>query len=438
MYRSRHCVAPRRHTATNTHYDGGMRRFLFGVVVLSACGEVVKTTADSAVEPVVDTAMVDDAGPQLPTVPPVMNGQSPDLAVDQNDLRSRTPGTAADKTLSAGGLCAAGEHLWISDFAGQRSRVLQYNTPPTVFSTLANVVLGQTSPTSMDAGPTRNLFSPGLPYEAAGDVACDGERVIVSDTTANRVLIFNRIPTTHGATWDVVLGQTSATGLTAETSASGLRAPRGVWTDGQRLIVADSGNHRVLIWSSIPTTNKAPADVVLGQTSFNVADSPSPPTASSMNTPLDVFFDGERLYVSDSGNHRVMGWHGLPTQNNQPADFFVGQSGGASGTANAGAGAGTPNPIGLSVPGEITVAHGSLFITDMANFRVVVHTPRPTTSGEAADAVLGKSDLMGGEVPDADQLWPRGVVVQGDKLFVSDSAYAIGISRVVRYQLSNL
>jgi len=25
-------------------------------------------------------------------------------------------------------------------------------------------------------------------------------------------------------------------------------APRGVWTDGERVVVADTGNHRVLIW----------------------------------------------------------------------------------------------------------------------------------------------------------------------------------------------
>jgi len=424
------------HSPGHLIYDVGMCRLLAGVFVLTACGDVIKTTADSGVT-VSDTAS-DDAGTWLPTVPPVTNGQAADLAVDQTDLVARTPGTAADKTMSSGGLCAAGEYLWISDFALSRSRVLQYNAPPTVFSSNADIVLGQPTATSTDEGPTRSVFAVGSFSDGSGDVACDGERVVVSDMTANRVLIYNAIPNTNGPTWDVVLGQTTATGATAETSASGLRSPQGVWTDGQRLIVADTGNHRVLIWNTFPTTNKAPADVVLGQTSFNVAENPSPPTASSMNQPRDVFFDGERLYVSDSMNHRVMGWNGIPTQNNQPADFFVGQSGGASGTANAGAGSQSPNAVGLQVPGEITVAHGSLFITDMVNFRIVVHTPRPTTSGEAADAVLGNTDLMGGEVASEHQLWPRGLVVQGDKLFVSDSSLPIGQSRVLRYQLSNI
>src|SRR5690606_18642945 len=134
----------------------------------------------------------------------------------------------------------AGDHLWISDFAAARSRVLQYNTPPTVFSSNADIILGQPSPTAVDEGPTRTLFMPGTFSEVRGDVACDGDRVVVSDTNANRVVIYNAIPSANGPEWDVVLGQTTATGDTAETSASGLRLPQGVWTDGTHLIVADS------------------------------------------------------------------------------------------------------------------------------------------------------------------------------------------------------
>jgi hypothetical protein len=204
------------------------------------------------------------------------------------------------------------------------------------------------------------------------------------------------------------------------------------------VIVADTNNNRVLIWNTFPTSNGAAANVVLGQANFNLADAPTPPTPSSMNQPLDVFFDGEHLYVSDSQNNRVMGWNGIPTNNNAPADFFVGQNGGSTGSPNAAAGSQMPNAIGLHIPGEITVAHGSLYIVDMVNFRVVVHTPRPTASGESADAVLGASDFTGGTVTASQTLTPRGVAVLGDKLYLSDSNLGLGGSRVLRYQLSNL
>jgi hypothetical protein len=406
-------------------------------IVAAACGDVVNPTIDSA--PVDDTAppidMAIDAV-ALPTMPPVTNGQSADLAIGAPDLDTRTTGTTADTSRSASGLCASDNRLWITDM--HNARVLQYNAPPLVFSAAADLAVGQTSLTTSATGPSNRLLTQASGFTNLGDVACGGGTVVVSDSVANRIVLLNGVPTASGPTWNVVLGQTTATGDAAGTSASTLNGPRGVWTDGTRIIVADSLNHRVLIWSTFPTANGTSADVVLGQATFNTAVAPVPPTPASMNEPVDVFFDGERLYVSDSQNNRVMGWNGIPTQNNQPADFFVGQNGGSTGSPNAAAGAQTENAIGLHIPGEITVAHGSLYIVDMVNFRVVVHTPRPTTSGEPADAVLGASDFMGGAVGASQTLTPRGVAVLGDKLYLSDSNLGIGGSRVLRYSLANL
>jgi hypothetical protein len=412
-----------------------MRKLIAAVSLLTACGEVLETASDASPD---DGRVIDSPdGQVLPTVPPVTIGQAPNLAIGAPDLATRTSGTTADTSRSAGGLCVAGERMWISDFTN--ARALQFNAPVLVFSAAADLALGQTSLTTNTNGPTNRLFTlPTVMFETIGDVACDGTVVVVSDSAANRVVIYNAIPGASGAIWNTVLGQTTTTGAAAATSANGLSNPRGVWTDGTRIVVADTSNHRVLIWSTFPTANGTPADVVLGQASFNVATAPTPPTPSSMNQPLDVFFDGERLYVSDSQNNRVMGWNGMPTQNNQPADFFVGQAGGSTGSPNAAAGSQTPNAIGLHIPGEITVAHGSLFIVDMVNFRVVGHTPRPTASGTAANSVLGASDFMGGDVVAEQGLTPRGLAVQGDKLWISDSNLGIGGSRVVRYQLANL
>lgn len=404
----------------------------------AACGDIVpKTNIDSG--PGEDGAQPTDMGIDsipLPTVAPVTNGQAADLAIGAPDLETRTTGTTADTSRSAGGLCASDTHLWITDL--HNSRVLQYNAAPLVFSAAADLAIGQTSLTTNTTGPTNRLLTQAAGFNNLGDVACGGGTVVISDTASNRVVVLNAVPAASGPTWNFVLGQPTPTGSAAGTSASLLNGPRGVWTDGTRIIVADTANNRVLIWSSFPTENGAPADVVLGQGTFNTALAPSPPTPASMNEPLDVFFDGERLYVSDSQNNRVMGWNGIPTQNNQPADFFVGQNGGSTGSANAAAGAQTENEIGLHIPGEITVAHGSLYIVDMVNFRVVVHTPRPTTSGEPADAVLGATDFMGGDVSPDQSLTPRGVAVLGDKLYLSDSNLGIGGSRVLRYSLTNL
>jgi hypothetical protein len=53
-----------------------------------------------------------------------------------------------------------------------------------------------------------------------------------------------------------------------KVSASTLHYPSGIWSDGEKLIVADAWNHRVLIWHSIPTENGQAADVVIGQPDF--------------------------------------------------------------------------------------------------------------------------------------------------------------------------
>jgi hypothetical protein len=66
-----------------------------------------------------------------------------------------------------------------------------------------------------------------------------------------------------------------------------------------------------------------------------------------------------------------------------------------------------------------------------------VHTPSPTSSGEAADAVLGYADLVGTPLETEGQaLAPSGLAVLGDRLYVSDSSPTS--ARVLVYQLVNL
>ena len=95
----------------------------------------------------------------------------------------------------------------------------------------------------------------------------------MADTQNNRVLIYNHIPTTNGAAADVVLGQPNFTtfvepDLTQQknnVTASQLLNPVAVSSDGIHLFVTDLGYNRVLIWNSIPTTNRQAADVAIGQ-----------------------------------------------------------------------------------------------------------------------------------------------------------------------------
>src|ERR1700722_15300714 len=162
-------------------------------------------------------------------------------------------------------------------------------------------------------------------------VATNGTILVLSDTDNNRVLIWNTIPSIPDQPADIVLGQTNFTTVQQPPllNSSSLRGPQGVWVQGTQLFVADTQNHRIMVWNHIPTANNQPADFVLGEPNFTTAPpsttSNLPPTASNLFSPVSVTSDGQRLYVTDLGHNRVLIWNSIPTQNAQPADLVVGQ-----------------------------------------------------------------------------------------------------------------
>ena len=107
----------------------------------------------------------------------------------------------------------------------------------------------------------------------------------------------------------LVLGQpdfTTAT-LSFVASSATLRLPTAVASDGVHLVVGDTDHNRVLIWNRIPTTNNQPADVVVGQPNFKTVSIPgNTPNAKSMRGPQGVWIQNGRLYVADTGNNRVL------------------------------------------------------------------------------------------------------------------------------------
>jgi hypothetical protein len=379
-----------------------------------------------------------DAQPDGATSPPIISGAQAELVLGQMTLSSSGPDVGGESARSMDtpvGVAVAGGKLWTCDVGN--SRVLQWNALPLVNNAAANLVVGQasfTTHTDHTTPPTQSALYTTSGY--ACRVFSDGTRLYVVDSLASRVLIWNTIPATNGAPADVVLGQLSFTTFAQGSGATGLNLPHGLWTDGTKLVVADTVNRRVLIWNAVPTSNGKPADVVLGQSDFGMTTVPHPPTDASMFAPTDVFFDGTRLFVTDEGYHRVMVWNSMPTANGAPADFFLGQPSGLVEGKNAG-GVG-PNAVGLDHPTAVYVAAGSLFIVDGGNRRIVVHTPVPTGSGEAADAVLGQDNLTSiaattdGAAPNRIGN-PTSIAIEGTSLFATDASW----NRVLRFTLSH-
>lgn len=176
----------------------------------------------------------------------------------------------------------------------------------------------------------------GNPLLAPRGVWAVGGRLIVADTGQNRLFIWQTMPTTEWAEPDLVLGQaeTADTGRNAggQTHSGTLQYPSGIWSDGERLVVADAWNHRVLIWLRFPTQSGQAADLVLGQPDFggnqpNVGGIGAAPSAQSLNWPYGVFSDGERLFIADTGNRRVLVYDPFPTRSFAAADYVIGKPG---------------------------------------------------------------------------------------------------------------
>ena len=276
----------------------------------------------------------------------------------------------------------------------------------------ATVVVGQPDFDSTTTTPTVPITAASLHLPTA--VASDGHILAVADTANNRVLLWKSIPTVNGHPADVVLGQTGFTSVAlVAVTASAMRGPQGVWIQGSKLFVADTQNNRVLIWNTIPTQNNQPADLVLGQPDFTTA----PPinevnptltaSASIMLSPTSVTSDGTHLFVTDLGYNRVLIWNTIPTTNQAPANFEIGQVDMTqtipNDTAHLCTSNGTDPTTGdLTYPGtcgyalsfpRFALSDGTrLFVADGGNDRVLVYNSIPQANKVKADVILGEPD----------------------------------------------
>ncbi len=234
------------------------------------------------------------------------------------------------------------------------------------------------------------------PLLAPRGVFLSNNKLFVADTAQNRLFIWNKLPASEFQKPDVVLGQIKKekTGRNAKgkVSASSLFYPSGIWSDGEKLILSDAWNHRVLIWLSMPTEDGQAADVVIGQADFesndpNVDGVGSSPTAQSLNWPYGVFSDGEQLWIADTGNRRVLYFEKIPTTNYTAADKVIGK----------------PNfnerdydhndPIW---PYSVKVSpNGQMAITDTQYYRVLLWQDWKKAVDKKADVIIGQESFEG-------------------------------------------
>ncbi|HUP04779.1 MAG TPA: hypothetical protein VMU19_12365 [Bryobacteraceae bacterium] len=382
------------------------------------------------------------------------NGQAARLVIGQSTFTDQNPNSSDTVLGAASGIAYAADTLFVADSnrmqaTPSNNRVvlyqnlssqlplptdeLSYTTNCPVCVGKATVVLGQPNFTAsnLNYGSTSNdLRTPTA-------IASDGVHLVVADTDHNRVLIWNHIPATNNTPADVVIGQPNFTADIVPAnnvpSASSLLGPQGVWIQNGKLWVADTQNNRVLGWNQIPTKNGQAADIVLGQPNFttyvqiDITQQTYSATAQNMLNPVAVTSDGQRLFVADLANNRVLIWNAIPTANDAPADVALGQPSLNTSLPNnaysvdltSSACEATPiqpacmevpvlcptadgvdvnnNPVypnvcnaTLNFPRFVLAAGNRLFVADGGNDRVLVYEHIPTSSGAMADEVLGQ------------------------------------------------
>ncbi len=277
----------------------------------------------------------------------------------------------------------------------------------------ARAVIGQSTFTGALQGASQSLIgaASGLAYKNDTLFVVDSNRLDANPIN-HRVLIYQHISSQFpspeqqspgqgrrcpvcGGTASVVLGQTDFTKTDPAASQSGLQLPTAVATDGSVLAVADTNNNRVLIWKTIPASNNAPADVVVGQSDFTSTLTAVPPTAKSMRGPQGVWIQDGKLYVADTQNHRVLIYNSIPASNGAAADLVLGQPDFTTfvepDLTQAKSDAKADN---LLNPVSVTSDGVRLYVTDLGHNRVLIWNSLPTKNAQGADVALGQPDLV--------------------------------------------
>lgn len=350
-----------------------------------------------------------------------MTNQQADLVLGQSSFETEAVGSCNETTVRASAVAGSNGKLYGRDAGGRR--ILVWSPIPTISNAAADFALGQANLMTCGAVPVS-----GSSTGSNGGIAAAEGKLLVVDDDSHRVLFWLSPPTTDNAPAYRVIGQPDIVSTGSGNAADELDGPVDVWTDGTRVAVVEQTGLRVLIWNTFPTTNGEPADIVLGQSDFDVTMTPDTPSASNMSAPSGVASNGTQFAVADSAHNRVLLWTTFPTTNGQPADVVLGQ---ASFTDDVGGLAADR----MFAPHELAMTSDALFVTDTQNDRVLVFSPIPTTSGTEATFVLGQPDLDTGannpEPSESSIETPRGIDVVDDHLWVTDE----GHRRLLRFTL---
>ena len=244
---------------------------------------------------------------------PTKNFQEADVVIGQQNFQSNLPNiNGLGKPPSASslywpyGIDSNGIELWIAD-TGNR-RVLYFQHIPTENFAAATCVIGQKTFYDKDYNNNNAVW----PYS----VKCSNNgALLISDTQYYRVLLWHNWKDALSKNADVILGQKNITDngqnqYRLKPNAQTLNWVYDACFYQQGIAIADTGNSRLILHSTIPTENNAAANAQIGQPNFETHGETSLSLTTTLNNemywPFGIHSFDNILIAADTGNHRII------------------------------------------------------------------------------------------------------------------------------------
>lgn len=219
----------------------------------------------------------------------------------------------------------------------------------------------------------------------------------VADTSNHRVLVYSLASdnTFPDRIPEYVLGQPNFYTATSGASQTAIANPQGLAVDmsTSRLFVSCSNNRLVVYDYASGFSNGMNAAYVLGQSTFTGVSGAT--TQTGLNSPTGLEYDAAnaRLFVSDQGNNRVLVFSGASIATGMNAAKVIGQANFTSST-------GTASQTRLNAPSDVAYdpATNRIFVAERNNNRVTVFTGSVLANGMAAAKVIGQANFTASSI----------------------------------------
>ena len=346
-------------------------------------------------------------------------------------------GDEGNPLLAPRGVWSVENKLIIAD-TGQNRVFIWNNTPNSEFSP-PDVVLGQLETTDTGRNSGHQASASTLQYPSG--IWSNGKILMVADAWNHRVLIWHTFPTQHGQAADVVIGQPNfennqpnVKGIGSSPTAQSLNWPYGVFSDGNQLWIADTGNRRVLYFKTIPTQSFQQADSVIGKPSFEERDYENHEPIWPYS--VRVAPNGQ-MSIADTQYYRTLLWNDWQSAFTNPADIIIGQADFESNGQNQ---FGLfPKENSLNWVYDSFFYKKGLFVADTGNSRLLWFETIPEANAAIATNLIGQASFTIGSEnantrygTDKQLYWPFSLCITDNQLFVADT----GNHRIIIFHLN--